>query len=192
MARTKSFEPTRALDRALELFWCKGYSATSLNDLLEHMQISRQSLYDTFGDKHQLFLAALDRYCAVQGHEPLRPLQAGGPVREALQTILYSMVAEGVAGDRRGCFLVNSAIECAPHYPDIAAKVAHGVDKTEALLIEVLRHGQLNGQVATHHDPGLLARYLMTIIQGLRVQVKALPDPALLYPIIDLALTNLD
>ena len=64
MARTKEFDVDAALDRAIELFWAQGYEATSLNDLLDHMEIGRQSLYDTFGDKHALFLAALDRYRA--------------------------------------------------------------------------------------------------------------------------------
>lgn len=192
MARTKAFDPTRALDRALTLFWCRGYSDTSLHDLLAHMQISRQSLYDTFGDKHQLFLAALDRYCAVQGQEPLRPLRDGGSVRAAIRIVLREMVAEAVQGERRGCFLVNSAIECAPHHPDIAGKVAAGVCATEELFAEAIRHGQRIGEIALERDPMLLARYLVTMMQGLRVQAKALPDPTTLYPVIDFVLAALD
>lgn len=192
MARTKAFDQTRVLDRALALFWCRGYSATSLHDLLIHMEISRQSLYDTFGDKHQLFLAALDRYCAVQAQEPLRPLRDGGSVRAAIRIVLREMVAEAASGERRGCFLVNSAIECAPHYTDIAAKVAEGVYATEDFFAEAIRHGQQNGEIASERDPVLLARYLVTMMQGLRVQVKALPNPTTLYPVIDLVLTSLN
>lgn len=192
MARTKAFDPTRALDRALALFWCRGYSATSLHDLLEHMGISRQSLYDTFGDKHQLFLAALDRYCAVQGQEPLRPLREGGSVRAALGIVFHDMIAEAANGERRGCFLVNTAIECAPHHADIAGKVAAGVQATEDFFAEAIRHGQQTGEISAERDATLLARYLMTMLQGLRVQVKALPDPTVIDPVIDLALDTLN
>jgi len=191
MARTKSFDPTRALDRALQLFWCRGYSATSLHDLLAHMGISRQSLYDTFGDKHKLFLAALDRYCAVHSQLPLRPLMEDGPVCDALRIVLRELVKEAADGETRGCFLVNAAIECAPHDQDIAAKVAAGVGATEDVFAEVIRHGQRNGEIAREHDPVVLARYLVTMMQGLRVQTKALSDPSTLYPVIDLTLATL-
>ena len=81
MARPKAFDVERALDRAVEVFWTRGYEATSLCDLLEHMEIGRQSLYDTFGDKHGLFLAALERYRRAMSQSLLgaleRPLQPG-------------------------------------------------------------------------------------------------------------------
>lgn len=189
MARTKAFDPTRALDRAVALFWRQGYHATTLPELLEHMGISRQSLYDTFGDKHQLFLAALDRYCMLQGLTPLRPLHAGGSMRAALGTVLHGMVAEAAEGERRGCLLVNAACECAPDDPQVAVKVAAGVAATEDLFAAAIRHGQQTGEFAANHDPALVARYLVTLMQGIRVQARAVPDPTVLDPVIDLALT---
>jgi TetR/AcrR family transcriptional repressor of nem operon len=192
MARTKAFDPTSALDRALALFWCRGYSATTLQELLEQMGISRQSLYDTYGDKHQLFLAALDRYCDVHATVPLRPLREGGPLREALGAVLRGLIAEAAQGEQRGCFLVNCAIECAPHDADVATRVAAGVRATEDLFATALRHAQQTGEIVAHHSPELLARYLVTAMQGLRVQAKALPDPLVLEPVIELVLAGLE
>lgn len=184
----KIFEPEIVLDKALELFWSRGYSATSLNDLLAHMQISRQSLYDTFGDKHRLFLAALDRYTHLQGQGALGFLAEGGSVRTIIRAMFHGQISQTNGDSKRGCFVVNTITECVPHYPDITVKVVAGTEMMEDLLTEIIRHAQQSGELRSSTDARLVGRYLVVTLQGLLVQAKRGADLATLDPILDLAL----
>ena len=104
MARHKEFDRDEALHKAMEVFWSRGYEAASVNDLVRHMGINRQSLYDTFGDKHALYLQALDRYREVEGRRMFEILDRPGSVKKALRQ-LFQGVVEGsfCDGQRRGC-----------------------------------------------------------------------------------------
>src|SRR5213075_2124987 len=104
MARHKEFDRDEALQKAMEVFWSRGYEAASIQELVEHMGINRQSLYDTFGDKHALYLKALDRYREVESRKLFELLGRGGSVKKAFRQ-LFSGVVEGSlgAGERRGC-----------------------------------------------------------------------------------------
>src|SRR5918911_4112509 len=104
MARRKEFNRDEALHKAMEVFWARGYEAASINDLVEHMGINRQSLYDTFGDKHSLYLQALDRYREVEGRKMFEALEQPGSVKRALRQ-LFQGVVEGsfCNAERRGC-----------------------------------------------------------------------------------------
>src|SRR5712671_3105788 len=114
MARQKEFNREEALQKAMEVFWSRGYEAASIQDLVKHMGINRQSLYDTFGDKHALYLQALDRYSALEGRKLLLLLEGDGSVKRALRR-LFAGVVEGslCAGERRGCFMGNAMSELA-------------------------------------------------------------------------------
>src|ERR1700716_2408121 len=104
MARQKEFDREEALYKAMEVFWSRGYEAASIQDLVRHMGINRQSLYDTFGDKHALYLQALDLYRQVETSKLFELLERRGSVRRALRQ-LFAGVVEGSAcdGQRRGC-----------------------------------------------------------------------------------------
>src|SRR5690554_2174816 len=114
MPRAKAFDPEVALDRAVELFWRLGYEGTSMAKLLEFMGISRQSLYDTYGDKHSLFLAVVDRYrCTTQTR--LGELAAGNaPALDEIRDV-FAWAAREVFEhpDHRSCLMANAAIELA-------------------------------------------------------------------------------
>src|SRR3977135_2157179 len=114
MARHKEFDRAEALHKAMEVFWSRGYEAASIQDLIKHMGINRQSLYDTFGDKHALYLQALDRYREIESRKLLDLLERCGSVKRALRR-LFARVVEGslCAGERRGCFLGNAMSELA-------------------------------------------------------------------------------
>src|SRR5919106_1334524 len=108
MARHKEFDRDEALHRAMEVFWSRGYEAASVGDLVKHMGINRQSLYDTFGDKHALYLAALDRYPEVEGRKMFELLERPGSVKRALRNLFEGVVACALGeGERRGCFVGN-------------------------------------------------------------------------------------
>ena len=111
MARPRAFDCADALDRALETFLEHGYEATSMQNLVDAMGISRQSLYDTYKDKRTLYLSALHAYDLRQREALRKAMEQPGPVRELLRGILYSMVAGDNPGCRQGCFVVNSHAE---------------------------------------------------------------------------------
>src|SRR6266852_1410049 len=98
MARPKEFDRDQALQKAMEVFWSRGYEAASIQDLVKHMGINRQSLYDTFGDKHALYLQALDRYREVEGRKLLELLERPGSVKKSLRQ-LFEGVVEGALCD---------------------------------------------------------------------------------------------
>ena len=118
MARTKEFDPDTVLRAALDLFWERGYEATSMADLVEHLGIARASIYATFGNKHDLYLKALDRYGELVDPDLLRGLAQPGPVLPAVRALVERFAREASEdGGRRGCFIVNAAVEVAPHDP---------------------------------------------------------------------------
>src|SRR5258707_8496431 len=106
MARHREFDRDEVLHKAMEVFWSRGYSAASIQDLVKHMGINRQSLYDTFGDKHALYLLALDRYREVESRKVFELLERPGSVKKTLRQ-LFAGVVEGSLcdGQRRGCFI---------------------------------------------------------------------------------------
>src|SRR5918994_6493177 len=122
MARTKEFEPLMALDAAMELFWRKGYEAASMRELLDAMGIGRGSFYDTFGDKHALFLSALDRFQEVRTSWAEEVLLGEGldGIEEVFRRSLDGLFQ---FQPRRGCLLANSAVGLAAPDPHLGARV---------------------------------------------------------------------
>lgn len=174
MARAKEFDVDEALDRAIELFWAQGYEATSLNDLLNHMEIGRQSLYDTFGDKHELFLAALDRYRAKMVALFLGPLEADdASLRTIRQYFEGSLKAATSQNPRRGCLIVNSAMELAPHDGDVAKKCGASLKRVESAFLNALEGAAKHGELPRNRDLRALARHLTTFGQGMAVMAKS-------------------
>jgi TetR/AcrR family transcriptional regulator, transcriptional repressor for nem operon len=182
VARTKEFDPEAALRAALELFWERGYEATSIADLVEHMGVARASIYATFGDKRALYLKALDRYGELADAELLAGLSRPGPVLPAVRALieLYAREAAGDGG-RRGCFVVNTAVELAPHDSLAARRVQANWDLVETALTSALMRAQAQGELAGEKDPRALARCLLVVMQGLRVMGKAGTEPGRLH-----------
>lgn len=194
MARTKEFDPDAALQAALELFWRRGYEATSMADLVEHLGIGRASLYATFGSKHDLYLRALDRYGENQNPLLLRELAQPGPALPAVRAVVRRFATEATAGEERlrGCFVVNTATELAPRDDEAARRVVRSWDHLETLLHAALVRAQAQGELPEDRDPRALARMLLVLMQGLRVVGKASEDPARVLQAADQALALLD
>ncbi|MCP2323921.1 TetR/AcrR family transcriptional repressor of nem operon [Hamadaea flava] len=193
MARTKEFDPDVVLRAALDLFWERGYEATSMADLVEHLGIARASIYATFGNKHDLYLKALDRYGDLVDPELLRGLSQPGPALPAVRDLVERYARE--AGDdsgRRGCFIVNTAVEVAPHDRQAARRVAASWDYLETAMTSALIRAQVQGELGPTKDPRALARLLLVLMQGIRVVGKVGAEPRRLQDAVTQALALLD
>ncbi|WP_031158990.1 TetR/AcrR family transcriptional regulator [Streptomyces durhamensis] len=193
MARTKEFDPDAALQSALELFWRRGYEATSMADLVAHLGIGRASLYATFGSKHALYLSALERYGQTQNPLLTEELSRPGPVLPAVRALVLRFAAEATAEAtrQRGCLVTNTAVELAAHDTAAARRVEQSWDHLETLLHSALVRAQAQGELAADRTPLPLARTLLVLLQGLRVVGKASTDPARVHDAAEQALALL-
>jgi len=193
MARHKEFDRDEALHKAMEVFWSRGYEAASVNDLVRHMGINRQSLYDTFGDKHALYLQALDRYREVEGRRMFEILDRPGSVKKALRQ-LFQGVVEGsfCGGQRRGCFVGNAMSELAGRCKATAAKTCSNMAAAEEALYRALLRGKKAGEIEGGRDFRAVARFLYSSLQGLQLMAKATRDRKTLEDVVKVTLSVLD
>ncbi|MFL6121887.1 TetR/AcrR family transcriptional regulator [Actinophytocola sp.] len=189
MARTKEFDPDVALRAAMDLFWRKGYEATSMQDIVDHLGIGRGSIYATFGSKHELYLRALDRYTERFDGRALDQLSRSGPALPAVREFVRLFLVEALA-DPRGCLVTNTAVECPQDQPS-ARRVEFSWNGLETALAGALTRARNQDELAAGKDPRALARFLVTFLQGLRVMAKV-PDERRMRDAVDQALTVLD
>lgn len=174
--RPRSFDPDAAVERAMNVFWSRGYHATALPDLLHATRLSRGSLYAAFGDKHSLFLRALDRYVAdavARMDIELDPRKS--PV-DGLRAYLAGYVdrTSGVNG-RRGCLLVATAMELAGQDAEVNRRVAGFFKAMEARVANALSRAKAAGKLADGVEPASAARIIVCFVEGLRVVGKTAP-----------------
>ncbi|HEX9465093.1 MAG TPA: TetR family transcriptional regulator [Alphaproteobacteria bacterium] len=180
MARPREFDPDTALDRAMQVFWARGYEATSLDDLCEATGLSRSSLYAAFGDKRDLLLQSLDLY-SDRGAARFMAALALRPIRKALRKILDEFIDQIVAGPgRRGCFVGNCVAELAGGNREALVRVRRILARNEAIFREALAQAKRRGELSPAADPAALARFITAGLQGLRLFGKANPDRAAL------------
>jgi TetR/AcrR family transcriptional repressor of nem operon len=193
MARPREFDPDTVVDRAMQVFWAKGYEAASLDDLCDSTGLNRSSLYAAFGDKHALFLETLKRYGDRAVARVTAALSRPVPIREALAGFLAEMIDQIVAGPgRSGCFIGNCAAEVARHDRAAAASVRRNLDRIEATFRTALVGAKARGELPPHADVGALARFLVAGIQGLRLIGKTGAGRDVLQDIGDVMLRCLD
>jgi TetR/AcrR family transcriptional repressor of nem operon len=192
MARPREFEPDVVLDRAMRIFWSRGYEATSVQDLVDHMGIQRGSLYATFGDKRALFLAAIDRYDCMVTAKLLAALDEPESGMEAIRRFFRLKIDWAVAANRpRGCLVTNSATELASRDRRTTSRVAAVFTKIEAAFERAVVRAQKAGEIDPTRDPRALARFLTSSAQGLSVMAKTFPGRAVLEDIVEVILTVL-
>jgi TetR/AcrR family transcriptional repressor of nem operon len=173
MARPREFDPDAVVDRAMQVFWAKGFEAASLDDLCESTGLNRSSLYATFGDKRALFLQTIDRYGDGAIARIAAALARPVPLREALSSFLAEMIDRIVAGPgRSGCFIGNCAAEVARHDRAAAASVRRNLERVEATFRDALVRAKTRGGLPQGADVDALARFLMAGTQGLRLVGK--------------------
>lgn len=194
MARPREFNSREALDRAMQVFWTKGYEAASLCDLTEAMGLSKSSLYDSFGNKHELYLAALDRYNrTVAARDTRTVIAAAGGGRRGVEAVFARRLEAMVdRGETRGCFIGNCAVETGANDPAGAARVAQGVACLEQAFADAVREGQTRGEIANGDDADALARYLTSSLNGLIVIAKVKRNRDALEDVVRLTLGVLD
>jgi TetR/AcrR family transcriptional repressor of nem operon len=193
MARPRAFDEEAALERALRVFWAKGYGAASLDDLCAATGLGRSSLYAAFRDKRGLYLRALDRYEEGSARRLNEILTRPVPAREAIAAFVAAIVDDIVAGPgRRGCFIGNCAAELAPGDRETAASVRRSLTRIESAFRDALARARARGELSDRVDPAAAARFLTAGIQGLRLVGKANPDRGALQDIAATMLRCLD
>jgi len=170
----------------MDVFWSRGYHGTSLPDLLRATNLSRGSLYAAFGDKHALFLRALDKYIADSLAWLDSDLNVEGPALAGVRNCLtgYAERSSGAKG-HRGCLLVATAMELAAHDAEVEHYIAGFFRAMERRLEVVLLRGQAAGELAEGVDPSSVARLLICVAEGLRVVGKTRPDRATMQATVD-------
>lgn len=179
MPRPRAFDEEQAIEVAMQHFWRRGFAATSVRDLGAAMGLGPASLYNAFGDKRALFERCLDRYLDCGMRERIARLEAGLPPRAAIEAFLGEIVALSVR-DRRGCLLVNTALEVAPQDRRVARLVAARIAELEAFFARCAARGMREGSIGQDRDPAGLARMLLSVVMGLRVLARARADAATL------------
>jgi TetR/AcrR family transcriptional repressor of nem operon len=178
--RPREFDTEAAVERAMGVFWSRGYHGTSLPDLLEATRLSRGSLYSAFGDKHGLFLCALDRYVDDALARLDTELDPRKNALAGLRTCLAGYVerTSGVAG-KRGCLVVATAMELAAHDAEVEQRIRRFFTGMQTRLTEALARAQAAGQLADGVEPATAARLLLCLLEGMRVVSKTNPDRTL-------------
>jgi len=163
----------------MQVFWLHGYEATSLQDLLKAMGLSKSSLYQGFGGKKELFLQCIQLYCRQRGDRWRSLLQGAGSGYNFIETLLISAGSDGKMSEvRRGCLLMNTATELSHKDPEVGARVGVAFDGLRALLKGAVASAQKDGDIAADKDPDVLASYLLTCLGGIKTMVKGGMGPA--------------
>ncbi len=180
----KGFDTETALGDAMRVFWAKGYEATSINDLTKGMKINKGSLYNTFGSKKALFTRALLKYDRENRQNALSQLEAMDDPLESIRVLFEALVAESLADEeKRGCFLVNTALELPHHSDDIAEMVTSALSDFEEFFVRRIKTGQENGSITNALEPGKTAKSLLSQVVGLRVLARGVFNEASLNAI---------
>ena len=186
--RPRAFDPDTALERAMHVFWAKGYEGASLSDLTRAMRINRPSLYAAFGNKEEFFRKVLDRY--VNG--PLAyfgKALAAPKARDAIEQIFFG--AARMAGDPRlpaGCLMVQGALAIGKAARSVRKEAAGRRARSEVALRRRFQRAKREGDLSKNADPAELARYVMTALQGMAVQGADGTSPDQLRPVAQVAM----
>jgi TetR/AcrR family transcriptional repressor of nem operon len=193
MARTKDFDEDEVLRKAVNLFWLRGYNATSMQDLVDGLGISRSSLYDTYGDKHTLFIKALESYQTANSGQMCGIVNSGKPAKETIRRLL-NMIIDELLNDKaqRGCFMVNAEVEVAPHDSQVSQIICTSDQQVEDAFYIVIKKGQENGEIKNPQDARALSRFIFNTVKGIQVTAKSTSDKAVFEDIIKMALSVLD
>lgn len=188
MARSKEFDPERALSKAMNLFWRLGYENASLEALMREMGVAKQSLYDTFGDKRSLYLKALAHYRDLTNGEMQRMLSAIPSVKDGFAKLLYGMAAETREQHERGCLLLSANLQRNPRDAVIRDFLQDNQARVEAIFGQALQRAQKQEELSSKENPAVLARFFVVTIQGMRAMARLKSDRKALEQVAEVAL----
>lgn len=192
MPWVKDFDVDEAVDRAKEVFWAKGYEATSMADLTKAMQINKGSLYNAFGNKKALFTRALLKYDRENRQAATRQLEAMEDPVAAIRALFDGLVAESEAdSERKGCLLVNTALDLPNQPEDVQSMVTSALGEFEQFFLRTIERAQARGQVSENLNAREAAKSLLTQVVGLRVMARGAFDTRSLKAIGDQALAQI-
>ncbi|KML62085.1 TetR/AcrR family transcriptional regulator [Burkholderia stabilis] len=190
--RPREFDTDEVIDAAARVFWEQGYHATSIDALCDATGVFRGSLYRTFGDKHGLLVAAFDRYAEGAVARLKERLAADLQPRQALREALMHYTKVGARlSERRGCFITNAAIELLPGDDELRPHIESTLLRIATQLSLAVARGQQSGDFDRNLDPEDVGRFLLCLIQGMRVLGKSSASEAELTSIVDIAVRAL-
>jgi len=170
VGRPREFDEEQVLAAAMDAFWRKGYEATSLVDLTEATGLNKASLYRVFGDKHQLFMAALTNYSNIEFRETTAVLSDSATPLTNLRAVVEKVCED--AGSEKGCLMINSMVETAPHDPEVKQLLQEfGTQRLQAIQ-GMISQAQAAGEVRSELDPQKLAISLMITFAGSAAMIK--------------------
>jgi AcrR family transcriptional regulator len=173
MPRPLQFDKDKALEKAMNIFWHKGYEATSLQDLLEGMKLFKSSFYQSFGKKEDLFKSCLSHYRNRLARDLTKAIERAPSAMAFLETYFADLSDNKHKDSMKGCMIMNTATEFSQTNPTIAQLVKDGMNQLEMLFESVIRQAQKEGDVPSKKDPQSLAQFLVSNISGLKTLAKA-------------------
>lgn len=174
--RTKEFETDEIADAAMQVFWRRGYTATSVQDLVDGTGLSRSSLYSTFQNKQGLYQKALQRYEILTTLNNVKLLSGSGSPKALIRQLLINVVEDELNdSEHKGCLVANACLELAGHDEDVSQFVASNLQKLQHALESLLIKAQQSGEIASTQNPRALASFFLNTMQGLRVLGKGSP-----------------
>jgi TetR/AcrR family transcriptional regulator, transcriptional repressor for nem operon len=180
MARPREFDETTVLEAAMNCFWAQGYEQSSVRDLAEQMGITGASLYNAFGDKKALYRQAFVHYLAQTVRDRVARLEHLPPLL-AIRTFFDEIIERSVSDpQRRGCMLVNAALELAPYDPEFQKLVAEEMVFIEGFFSRCVMAGQEDGSIPGTRRADELAKVLLSVLLGIRVLARTRPERVVL------------
>lgn len=187
----KQFDRDHVLQRAMELFWAQGYEATGMSQLLEHMGIGRQSLYDTFGSKKDLYLEALGHYFSERAGAAREILEAEGSPLGNMRRLFDSMIEMSQGNGFCGCFMGNTLAEFGRRDPEMQKALTRFFGEVEKLFAQTFVRAKDAGELAADAPVEDLARVLLVTSQGLALISKIQPDPKMAAKVMNTSMAML-
>jgi len=175
MARNREFDTEGVLDNATDLFWDKGFNGVSTQELVDRFGISKSSMYGAFGDKMKLFITVLKRYSLQATSNLENRLNESKDVKKEITSILNDISKRSLE-ICKGCFIVNTAIELAPHNERIAAITRDHRRRLEAAFTMAIRKGIERGEISDNKNPEAISRTICNIISGIQVDTKYIKE----------------
>jgi TetR/AcrR family transcriptional regulator, transcriptional repressor for nem operon len=192
MARNREFDEKFVIETATNLFWKKGYNAVSTQDLIDAFGISRSSMYGAYKDKRSLFILALQHYRDTASQSMIDALKEKKSFKETITQLLMQLIKDTISDhDNKGCFVVNTAIELAPHDHDILEIIKVNRENIIFALKTSIERGIENGELKSSQNPAALANFFYNLINGLRVDAKIHKDKNNYDEIIKIAMSVL-
>ena len=184
--RPREFNTEQALEAAMQQFWLAGYEATSLQDLLDVMNLSKSSLYHAYGSKHELFLRSIDCYQQTSANELQQSLDNSLTSKAFMKRLLEDVISEATSKKKKGCLLVNTANELSHRDKAVSKAVLNGIDNVAGIIKQAIKRGKKEAAIKSTVSTDTLVNYIVSNVSGLRTMVKSGVDKTELTPLVNM------